>query len=296
MASTTASNVLNVVPPLVQTEAEEIKISELRRVLMQYEQDHWHPICSTRTDDYTTIIFTNFSKTTVEFRTARLKGYVKTRSGCEQGLCIALLGPDGVGKSTAKTRLMAILRSVFPSQHTCHYRPRVIGRIGPGRPRSAPHALAPRSVIPSVAYALTVFVDNWFAYLTSFRPLLSKGGLVVFDRSYDDILIDPIRYRYGGPNGLIRFLTNRLPIKDNLYLVLDADPELILSRKTELAAPELVRQREAYRQWAARHVNAVVITSAADMDTTARKLFAAVVEYLTLRFKRNHSDWYGKPK
>jgi hypothetical protein len=77
------------------------------------------------------------------------------------------------------------------------------------------------------------------------------SGLIMFDRYFQDLLVDPIRYRYGGPMWLPRLLNAFVPPPDLLLLVLDAAEEVILSRKRELPPVELRRQRASYQSGAA---------------------------------------------
>jgi thymidylate kinase len=73
----------------------------------------------------------------------------------------------------------------------------------------------------------------------------AKGYLSVFDRGYADILVDPRRYRYGGPLWLAKLVGFCLPAPDTT-IVLDASSEVLRSRKQEVAPEECARQRQAY--------------------------------------------------
>jgi thymidylate kinase len=279
---------------LVVAEHQRVAATELPRLLREFEQQGLRPINLETVDGASVVTVVGLQQGSVIVKKVEIAGTLAIGDDHGRGMCVVLLGPDGVGKSTTKAKLLALLKPAFASQHTCHYRPRTIGRIGPGRPVSAPHSQPARSYAASIGYAVTVFADHWLAYFLRLRRLMRTQCLIIFDRSYVDILIDPVRYRYGGPKRLIEVLKQLLPIQQCLYVVLDADPTLILTRKTELGEQELIRQREAYCRWAAGELSAVVVKNESDVDSTVTKLFSAIVEYLTLRFKKSHPEWYSE--
>jgi thymidylate kinase len=205
-----------------------------------------------------------------------------------QGLCIVMLGPDGTGKSTMRAHLLRELAPLFRQTRSYHFRPRVIGRIGPGRPIKQPHSMKARGKIASVLYLFTIFADYWLGYLLHIRSLLANSSLVVLDRYFHDILIDPVRYRYGGPMWLVRGLQFLVPPRDVLFLVLDADEKIIFARKRELAFEELARQRKAYVAWARQQPNSLVVRTDRSIEQSAADAVRAIVDYINLqRIRQN---------
>ena len=57
---------------------------------------------------------------------------------------------------------------------------------------------------------------------------------MLFDRYHGDLLVDPRRYRYGGPMSLARLIVRFMPQPD-LVFFLDATPEILLARKQEVS-------------------------------------------------------------
>ena len=90
----------------------------------------------------------------------------------------------------------------------------------------------------------------WLDYLLGwpFRvlPYRVRSGLVVLERGWLDLTVDPRRYRLKGASHLVRTLGRLIPRPD-LTLVLDAPADLITARKSELDAFEAQRQRTAWR-------------------------------------------------
>ncbi len=203
-----------------------------------------------------------------------------------RGLCIVMLGPDGTGKSTMRAHLLRELAPMFRQTRSYHFRPRVIGRIGPGRPIKQPHSMKARGKVASILYLFTIFADYWLGYLLHIRSLLANSSLVVLDRYFHDILIDPVRYRYGGPMWLVRVLQHLVPPRDVLFLVLDADENIIFARKRELAFEELARQRKAYVAWAKEQPNSLVVRTDSSIEQSAAEAVRGIVDYINLQRTR----------
>jgi thymidylate kinase len=158
-----------------------------------------------------------------------------------------------------------------------------------------PHAKPVRGTSASVAALVVIFLDYWLGHLLVLRPFLARSGLVVFDRYFMDLLADPLRYRYGGPMWLPKFLFRLLPRPDLLFLVLDAEDKVILSRKREVVLEELRRQRAGYRQFTGREGKARLIRTDEGIARTVGEASRFVVEHLAQRFERRHAGWLAPP-
>jgi len=204
------------------------------------------------------------------------------------GLVITVLGPDGSGKSAVGDRLVVDLAPAFRGLRRFHLRPSFLGKGlsgGNGQPVVDPHGKSARSVLLSVAKIFYFLADYFGGYWARIRPLKVRSHLVLFDRYYHDLLIDPRRYRYGGPMGLAHFVSRFIPQPD-LFLVLDAPAEVIHSRKQEVPLEETRRQRDAYLAFAASTPNCIVINTAQDIEETLREGRAAVLDFMARRVER----------
>ena len=165
------------------------------------------------------------------------------------GMHIALLGPDGSGKTTLLQNLERLLAPCFSRQRVFKFRPDVFNRIEPGtEPR--PHDRAPRGRVMSWAKIFYYFADWWLGLFSRLLPERRRGALVVFDRNFDDLVIDQRRYLVQGVGALVRVLRRFVPRADATF-ILDAEPHAIHARKPELPVAELERQRKAFRKLAA---------------------------------------------
>jgi thymidylate kinase len=199
------------------------------------------------------------------------------------GLFLVVLGPDGVGKSTAVQQIQDKLSPLFKGYRTFHCRPFVLKRSrGVPQPVARPHEQPVRGPWLSALFLLGFLVDCWLGYLLNSQPFLMRSGLVIFDRYLQDMLIDPKRYRYGGPRWLIQLVCRFMPPNDPLFLVLDAKEEEILRRKQELPLVELRRQRNEYRHFVQTCPKAVSV-DCNDIEQASLNVLWAILEHLSRR-------------
>ena len=184
-------------------------------------------------------------------------------------------------------RLIEALSPCFRRERMFHYRPMVIApQKETGVPVTDPHDVPPRGMLGSIVALFGVLLDYWLGFAFALRPFLVRSGLIVFDRYYHDLLVDPIRYRYGGPMWLAKFLGRLIPPPDLLFLVLDAGDEVILSRKREVSPGELRRQREGYRQFTLGAKRATMINTDRGIEQTLEEATRFIVGFLSQRFQR----------
>mgnify|MGYP002479177151 CR=1 FL=1 len=224
----------------------------------------------------------------------RLSSYVATKDG----VMAILLGPDGSGKSTLARKLKEAFsdqkRTIIPSL-VFHWAPSSKFQVEQGNqngiPGVIPYRLPPRGRLSSLLKLAYLFCKFWLGYIISIRPLLSRTGIIIGDRYYDDLLIDPKRYRYGGPMGFARRLRRFIPRPD-VFLVLDVPVEKLLERKREVDAEELQRLVEAYRRFALETPNAFLLNGSLPPEEVAREAQDILLDFLHERYLNRRRIWF----
>ena len=147
-----------------------------------------------------------------------------------------------------------------------------------------------RSPWLSAVHLFARLLDYWLGYYFVIRPLLARSGLVVFDRYFHDLLVDPKRYRYGGPMWLVRALSSVVAEPD-VVLVLDAPEHVILTRKQEVPVEEVKRQRRLYLEVAQSSSRAVVMDASQSVREVREEADRRITRILARRFQRRHKAW-----
>lgn len=162
-----------------------------------------------------------------------------------KGFAICFLGPDGSGKSTIIDGLLKVDLH-FYQHHYFHLKPLPQKDTAESQVVTDPHKYKPYSVLKSYGKLLFFVYQYNKGWVSNILPLKSKSSLVIFDRYYDDILVDYKRYRYGGSRRIAKFIRYFIP-KPDLYFVLTTDANIIHKRKQEVSFMELERQINDYR-------------------------------------------------
>jgi thymidylate kinase len=190
---------------------------------------------------------------------------------------IAFLGCDGSGKSAVITGVGERLRARGLSVVHGHWMPKALHRQ-PAVNRSSsvedPHGLPPRGALVSALKLMWLAANWWLAWWRGLRRS-SRGGVVLFDRYHADLLVDPRRYRYGGPMSLARLASFLMPRPD-LVIYLDAPAEVLLARKQEVPLEALERGRAAYLALAARDGGIRVIDASRPLEVVLDEVTALI--------------------
>lgn len=193
---------------------------------------------------------------------------------------ICFLGCDGSGKSAVIAGMAERLEKQGVVVTRGHWRPVALGgeRAAAGGQGNVaaddPHGQVPRGMVSSILKLGWLWLNWWVAWFR-FLGKQSEQGVVLFDRYHADLLIDPRRYRYGGPMWLAR-LASRLMPQPDVVIFLDAEPEVLLARKQEVGREALVRSREAYLKLAASHERFRVVDASQPLEDVVEEVWNLV--------------------
>ena len=125
----------------------------------------------------------------------------------------------------------------------------------------------------------------WLGYWLHVWPALVRSTFVGFDRYYHDVLVDPRRYRYGGPRWFARLTCAWVP-KPDLWILLDAPASVIRARKNEIPLAEIERQRLLYRELVAHLPGGHIVDASRSPDEVAHAVARIIIDFLAARTAR----------
>ena len=213
------------------------------------------------------------------------------------GIVIAIMGPDGSGKSTVIEAVKARIGYYFGGIVEHHWRPSLLPEIGVllGRrekntgPVTDPHGRRPHSRAASLARLMYYWLDYWLGYPWRVWKPKAQNQLVIFDRYAPDMWCDPRRYRLHAPKALLKFICRCVPQPD-LTLVLLAKPEVIHQRKGEVPLATLRELLQNYQELAQSGGNVLAVDCSRPVAEIADDLAALVLAKLKAKSERYH--WF----
>ena len=144
-------------------------------------------------------------------------------------IIISFLGTDGSGKTTLIKKLIKKLKSNNYRIRSHHLKPSLV-KNKRAKIVKYPHNQTPRSNILSFFKIIQwLLIYRFYFFCKFFYP----KQVHLFDRYADDLLIDPIRYRFKLNINLSKFLLSFFPRPD-LWIILSGDPKEIWRRKKEI--------------------------------------------------------------
>jgi hypothetical protein len=195
----------------------------------------------------------------------RWSGKMRGWSG-RRGLRVALVAPDGAGKSTLTKGIEA--RFYFPARS-----------ISMGL-YQMPQAKAGRR-LPGVGLAGQLSTQ-WAGWLQGAYHR-RRGRLVLFDRYPYDALL-PTRFQYSRLGRARRWVLAHSCPPPELVVILDAPGELLYERKGEKTAALLETQRQAYRALLPRLPRAVIVDASREAEQVRPEVTALVWQEYTRRW------------
>lgn len=196
------------------------------------------------------------------------------------GMVIAVLGPDGSGKTTVIEHIERELAPAFRRVRRYHLRPH-FGVKSDGEAVTNPHSQLPRGHFASMAKIGLFLIDYWLGWVRDVYPAKVRSTLVIFDRYYHDMLVDPVRYRLPPRSFVPRLLAGLVPSPD-IWLVLHAAPESLVARKGEITLEAATLLTARYRELARLPRAFPVDTGHSKADTQTHAL-AVLLDFLAMR-------------
>jgi thymidylate kinase len=192
-------------------------------------------------------------------------------------LKIVILGPDGAGKSSVIDGLMHRLNSLRLAVKMRHLKPRIVAKL---RNQAEiivvdPHGKPPRGTFLSLVKLFVWIFEEWYANFFSEK----RGTLLICDRYYHDLLVDPKRYRFGAPLWTARLVGMLMP-QPKLWILLNAPAEVLQVRKQEVAPEETARQCEAYIKFIRTRRSHAIIDASQPLDKVIMDVEQVIADVL----------------
>ena len=197
------------------------------------------------------------------------------------GLVVAVLGPDGSGKTTVLNHLERELAPAFRQVRRFHLRPR-FGRNQEGGAVVDPHGQSARGWLLSSLKILMFVVDFAWGWSRIVWPAAMRSTLVLFDRYFHDLLVDPVRYRLPSEFFPARWAASLIPTP-HLWLVLTAPAPTLVERKNEITLQAAAALNVRYEALAASLSDAVLINTGQPIDVVLGQAVEAVCQFLAAR-------------
>lgn len=200
------------------------------------------------------------------------------------GVHVVFLGPDGAGKSTTIEGTAAALDTLFSGHEVTGFAPPIahlFRRSIPKKDTSKPHSLQPRGWMTSLLRAGYWTLHALLSRLT-LRIAKARGTLVLSDRHFLDILVDPVRYRYGGPRWALN-LVNWLNPKADLVILLNGRPEVLQARKREITVEATAALCAGYLKLVTPLSNGRIVNAEQPSDAVIREVAANVLAVMQRR-------------
>ena len=203
------------------------------------------------------------------------------------GMCIALLGTDGAGKTTMINAITPVLEQALHSKVQYeHLRPNWLPAIGvaigqraesDGSTVTEPHAQQPSGVIGSLARLIYYSIDYTVGYWFKIYPrLVKRPHICLFDRYHYDLLLDPRRMRIALPQWVIRMVLFCAP-QPRVVLCLGGEPRAIYARKPETSLVEVSRQVNALQAFCTRNSRAVWVDTGVSVNNSKNQVMGAIL-------------------
>lgn len=202
------------------------------------------------------------------------------------GLSMALLAPDGGGKSTVIEALKTTCWGSFHGIEVQYFRPNLLANAGhykpvhptePAKTNPNPHEVVPDGKLKSL---LRYFFYNLDFMLGGIRVQIHKikKKLIIFDRYYYDYFVDLKRYKYSFSTAVPKFFRFMIP-KPNLIFIMTGTPEVIFARKNELDLDELERQIKAYEAIKDLYGSAILVQVDRPLEEVVDQITTNVIVY-----------------
>lgn len=262
------------------------------RIINLIKLEKWDDVFKLR-KSYRRIAFIKFilSKDLKQFKNILLmlktnfKRYIKP-----SGFYIVLTGLDGAGKTTIIDNLNIIFCGVLKNKkvYKSYWRPYLLPEIKTLLTNPFKKVVLNNSkenINREELYGILISSFKFIYYLIDyifgffcFVSIRAKGGIVLFDRHYLDMLIHPNRFGFKLPKSIMLFFYRFIP-KPDITFFLWTNPIEIHKRKKEFTELEISNQINLYNKFGNRLNNYIPI----ETNKTVLEEISEILDYMSLK-------------
>jgi thymidylate kinase len=201
----------------------------------------------------------------------------------ECGPIVAVVGPDGVGKSTTIDEVGGQLPNVFTSVQVRHWRPNVLPQLGSFLGRQTPAGAPPRRTPGRFGplRLLYYWIDFVVGHVVRDRPASANQAVIIYDRTALDMSVDPVRFGLKSAWGT-SILWSLSP-KPDVTVVLGGAPSSIAARKRELSESDIQEELRRWHELLLAHRVDVLVAVDDKPEVVAKRLAQVTLEAFCLK-------------
>ena len=194
---------------------------------------------------------------------------------------ICFLGPDGSGKSSVISCITEMLKNTTKEIKYKHLKPKLFNKNNGSSIVTDPHAKPPRSTFISIIKIMYWLFLYWY---DRFNHKHKNLTLRIWDRYYYDLIVDPLRYRYGAPIWIAHLIAKLVP-KPDLIILLDTPATVLQNRKQEVSFEEMLRQRRAYIKLMQQMNNGFIVDASQNMEKVVEETRKIIINLMARKAK-----------
>lgn len=210
------------------------------------------------------------------------------------GQFVVILGPDGSGKSTVSGLVVSQLERAFRKTWRFHWRPNLLPKLRRGAASTPDRAEMEEGPPEKSKYSGGIshlrFLYYWIDFVCGYWLVIylrkAQTTLIVGERYFPDVLVNPQRYGFTVPKWLMRLASKLVPSPD-LTVLLKNDPHVIYARKPELATDAISKQLSEYEKELPFWGNVAVISTESSAVDVATQISDLITRQCSRRMRNS---------